>query len=585
MKKIFFCFIYLSGCLINNISAQSLLPLQKGMTVFTHKAIITSFQAQSIDIVDTRNPPANGATHFSNWHPTIQHFLEPHDEVFGVTIDNKPNPNIYVTPTTCYLSTAFPATSNIIYKINGTTGAVGPYLFGSGPNTIQTFSVGYGNICFDGDHNQLFVTTMHDGKIYRISVTNTTGTILSSFDPFTHAPYPGTPAYAPLATGERLWGIGYYKNKVYFSVWACDEGRQNGNHNTIWSIDVDPVTGNFIGPEKLEITIPFLTGVTGGNYSNPVSCISFSSVTGNMLLAERTMLADNGNSGFCWDNARVMEYVGSSGAWLPSPNQFFTNATAYNGSCNISPSPPLPGTLCSGGACYQSNQFVIASGAYFFGSSGLSIMPFTGNSLASADALNYYADIIPADNPGCLVTYGDNTIVPPPCYDCIGSFGPQLNKKYLISGWVKDANAPVNVTGYTNPKIEVQFDVGPNGSGGTVSAGIYPAAGQVIDGWQRIEGEFLVPANAFKIRIKLECGSGSNSQPCLFDDIRVFPFDGSMKSYVYDPDNLRLVAELDERNYATLYEYDEEGKLTRVKKETEKGKMTIKESKNSTHKK
>jgi len=36
---------------------------------------------------------------------------------------------------------------------------------------------------------------------------------------------------------------------------------------------------------------------------------------------------------------------------------------------------------------------------------------------------------------------------------------------------------------------------------------------------------------------------------------------------------------------ATLYEYDEEGKLIRVKKETEKGVMTIKENKNSTKKK
>ena len=41
---------------------------------------------------------------------------------------------------------------------------------------------------------------------------------------------------------------------------------------------------------------------------------------------------------------------------------------------------------------------------------------------------------------------------------------------------------------------------------------------------------------------------------------------------------LRLMAELDERNYATFYEYDEEGKLIRVKKETEKGVMTIQEN-------
>jgi hypothetical protein len=38
------------------------------------------------------------------------------------------------------------------------------------------------------------------------------------------------------------------------------------------------------------------------------------------------------------------------------------------------------------------------------------------------------------------------------------------------------------------------------------------------------------------------------------------------------------MAELDENNFATFYEYDDEGILIRVKKETEKGTMTIRES-------
>ena len=58
-----------------------------------------------------------------------------------------------------------------------------------------------------------------------------------------------------------------------------------------------------------------------------------------------------------------------------------------------------------------------------------------------------------------------------------------------------------------------------------------------------------------------------------------------MISYVYDPVNLRLVAELDERNYATLYEYDEQGKLIRTKKETERGIMTITENRDNIYNK
>ncbi|MGZ4062777.1 MAG: hypothetical protein ACXVP0_07425, partial [Bacteroidia bacterium] len=65
------------------------------------------------------------------------------------------------------------------------------------------------------------------------------------------------------------------------------------------------------------------------------------------------------------------------------------------------------------------------------------------------------------------------------------------------------------------------------------------------------------------------------------DDIRVHPFNASMNTYVYDPKSLRIWAELDERNFATFYEYDQEGVLVRVKKETERGIFTIKETRNS----
>lgn len=54
-----------------------------------------------------------------------------------------------------------------------------------------------------------------------------------------------------------------------------------------------------------------------------------------------------------------------------------------------------------------------------------------------------------------------------------------------------------------------------------------------------------------------------------------------MKSFVYDPISLRFMAELDENNYATFYEYDDDGTLIRVKKETERGIQTIKETRSS----
>jgi hypothetical protein len=167
-----------------------------------------------------------------------------------------------------------------------------------------------------------------------------------------------------------------------------------------------------------------------------------------------------------------------------------------------------------------------------------------------------------------------------PCENCIGSFSPTKDKKYVLSLWAReDGNAGAKTT-FTAPEAYIDF---PSSSPLQPTLGPFTPSGAIIDGWQRIEAEFYLPpgTNYSYVSLRLNCNTGD----CNFDDIRIFPYDGSIKTYVYDGITLRLSAELDERNYATLYEYDEEGKLVRVKKETEKGIMTIQENKNNTVKK
>jgi hypothetical protein len=163
-----------------------------------------------------------------------------------------------------------------------------------------------------------------------------------------------------------------------------------------------------------------------------------------------------------------------------------------------------------------------------------------------------------------------------PCSDCITSFAPEPGKKYILSAWVKEPLNESAIT-YTNPSIRLYFE-GPQ-----FFSPFYKAKGEIIDGWQRISEEFVVPLNSTEIKVIL--GNGALNADVLFDDIRIHPFNGNMKSFVYDPVSLKLVAELDENNYASFYEYDEEGSLIRVKKETRKGIQTIKESRNNTRKK
>lgn len=124
-------------------------------------------------------------------------------------------------------------------------------------------------------------------------------------------------------------------------------------------------------------------------------------------------------------------------------------------------------------------------------------------------------------------------------------------KEYIASLWVNVEN---------------------NNSNGTLSIGSLTtdvsSAGEIIDGWKKIELKFTMPTTDIEIKY-------TSIGITYIDDFRISPYKGGTKTYVYDPDKLWLMAELDELNYATFYNYNSEGKLVQVKKETEKGIITI----------
>lgn len=150
--------------------------------------------------------------------------------------------------------------------------------------------------------------------------------------------------------------------------------------------------------------------------------------------------------------------------------------------------------------------------------------------------------------------------------DCVGQFSPDPGK-YVFSAWIREDRSP-GALKFDQASIEIAF-------GNSAPVAIFKAAGPVIEGWQRVYGEFDVPLSAADIRIRLKAAPGFNS---WFDDIRIHPFDARFKSFVYDDVNLRFTYELDENNFFTRYEYDQQGMLERIKKETERGVMTIQES-------
>jgi len=151
------------------------------------------------------------------------------------------------------------------------------------------------------------------------------------------------------------------------------------------------------------------------------------------------------------------------------------------------------------------------------------------------------------------------------------AFSPFSGKQMLLGAWVKESQA-CNCTAYTHNQILLTY----NGSS-TSPVTLIPT-GNIIEGWQRYEAVFTVPTDASSLTVDLR---STDTATVYFDDIRIHPFNANMKSFVYNQVNLRLMAELDENNYATFYEYDDDGTLIRVKKETEKGIMTIKETRSA----
>ncbi|MEO0468571.1 MAG: hypothetical protein AAF206_03040 [Bacteroidota bacterium] len=178
----------------------------------------------------------------------------------------------------------------------------------------------------------------------------------------------------------------------------------------------------------------------------------------------------------------------------------------------------------------------------------------------------------PCDAPGGLDS--NQEYVVGEC-DCAGNFSPLKDEQYIISFWVKGQEYVDGETienGYDGIGIEVVID--PN----TVNTSV-PVTdihrSLLIDGWQRIEGVVNIPSGT-ELGLKIT-NSNPDGKARYIDDFRFHPFLSNMKSFVYDRNNLRLLASMDENHFATLYQYDQEGNLISVKQESERGIMSLQE--------
>lgn len=358
-------------------------------------------------------------------------------------------------------------------------------------------------------------------------------------------------------TGELTLGWSFCDESLGWSadyvVWNMGDGQTVTTQNNNAVVHIYESSGLFTVTAEV-----FFVGPNGETCS--VSLFDIESAPGNpcSLLVDPSLL-----------NTPYLEVE----AAYAKPNLFFTPEDY----CQTS----LVNFSDAGGAFPSWNNVdwsyeVFVDGNLITSSSGLPTTSgfFFSSTLPAGDHLVEL--VYTYSNSGKTCTSGDGVVVTidscdAEVCDACNAFRPEPEERYWISAWVKEAQAN-QVKTYSDAHLKLSF------TGGTpLSVDFFPT-GDIIEGWQRIVGSFYVPAGSTAMDLILK---NNGTVEAFYDDIRFHPFNASMKSYVYDPETLWLTAELDDNNFATFYEYDNEGQLVRIKKETSRGIMTIQESSSS----
>jgi len=180
----------------------------------------------------------------------------------------------------------------------------------------------------------------------------------------------------------------------------------------------------------------------------------------------------------------------------------------------------------------------------------------------------------------------------PPLYieakDCMPEFAPGVsdeNMEYLVTFWYRHPSQ--NTLIFIN-KLDISITLDEE----ELIIGELEIDNE-IDGWRRVTCSFILPdeieptdvtnPNLFAVEIS-NLSTNPIDEEIYIDDIKIMPKAAQSNCYVYDFLTQRLMAEMDDNHYATFYEYNEEGTLIRIKKETERGIYTIQEARYNTPK-
>lgn len=213
-------------------------------------------------------------------------------QVFGLAIDDDEFRNLYLTATSAYgLNIIGPdrdsdqlpdrllvgeakarwmpgqwglgldAGPGSVWKVDGETGQIS--LFANIQlDGVANTGPGLGNIAFDPDHGQLFVSDLQTGMIHRLDMEGREAQVYDHGAllpvPMRHDPTlvigiadPGFDVEDPdswgfAAEARRVWGLAKHGHRLYYAV---AEGPE------VWSVGVDRDTGEILNDPRLELTV------------------------------------------------------------------------------------------------------------------------------------------------------------------------------------------------------------------------------------------------------------------------------------------------------------------------------------------
>jgi YD repeat-containing protein len=151
------------------------------------------------------------------------------------------------------------------------------------------------------------------------------------------------------------------------------------------------------------------------------------------------------------------------------------------------------------------------------------------------------------------------------------NFGPIFNTDNFEIGRTYVAKVWVHKSSSANASLSMSLSGSTN-----ITKNIFKsdAANITVDDWTLMTLEITVPENfdltqphSLSVILGNFNGGGQNYPNAYFDDLSFHPKDAVITGNVYNNDNGLLIAQLDNENFATTYEYDNAGRITATYKE------------------